>query len=282
MFHEATRLIDSHVVNVAEAANAGPPLLCLHGVSRCWQDWLTALPTLAQRWHCHALDHRGHGRSSRAPGAYFVRDYLHDVCRLLESFTEPVVLIGHSLGALVALGAAARAPKNVRAVVLEDPPAPSFVTGIVDTPYHAQFEGMQRLAGTTMPVQDVAKQLAEIRLPTPHGEIRLGDQRDAASLRFLAKCVQQLDPDVYTPILAAQWLDGLDLFRFASQVACPVLLLRGNVSLGGMLPHSEAQTLADALRDVAHLHLPQHGHSIHSADPQTFLRLVVPFLESLR
>ncbi len=282
MIRETKRLIGSHALNVAAMADAGPSLLCLHGVSRCWQDWVAVLPTLAARWHCHALDQRGHGLSGRTPGAYFVRDYLNDAVQLLDDFHEPPVLVGHSLGALVALGAAATSPEKVRAVVLEDPPAPALVAGIADSAYGVQFAAMRKLAGSAASVHEVARQLADIRLPAPQGEIRLGEQRDAASLRFLAKCVRQLDPDVYTPILAGQWLHGLDLLRLAGEVTCPVLLLRGSASQGGMLPHADAQTLVDSLRDVTYLELPEHGHSIHSSDPQTFLRLVVPFLESLR
>jgi pimeloyl-ACP methyl ester carboxylesterase len=282
MIHEAMRSIGSHALNVAEMANAGPPLLCLHGVTRCWQDWLTILPTLAPRWHCHGVDHRGHGLSDRTPGSYFVRDYLDDGCRLVDGLAEAAVLVGHSLGALVALGVAAKSPGKVRAVVLEDPPAPAFIHGITQSAYHAQFAGMQTLAGSQAPVRKVAHSLADIRLPTPEGETRFGEQRDAASLRFLAKCVKHLDPDVYTPILAGQWLHGIDLPALAKQVTCPVLLLRGNEKLGGMLPQALARPLVDALRDVTYLELPQHGHSIHGGDPQTFLRFVVPFLESLR
>ncbi len=282
MIREATRSVGNHALNVAETANAGPPLLCLHGVSRCWQDWLAVLPTLAPRWHCHGVDHRGHGLSGRTPGAYFVRDCLDDGCRLVEAMAEPTVIVGHSLGALVALGVASRMPNQVRAVVLEDPPSPAFINEIADSTYFAQFAGMQKLAGSRASVREVARSLADILLPTPQGETRLGDQRDAASLRFLAKCVKHLDPDVYAPILAGQWLQGIDLVALAKQVACPVLLMRGNEKLGGMLPQADARALVDSLRDVTYLELPQHGHAIHSSDPQTFLRFVVPFLESLR
>src|SRR5215207_7214247 len=101
-------------LNVAAGPTAGPPLLLLHGVVRCWRDWLTLVPGLAGRWQVFALDFRGHGRSARRPDRYKVADYLEDAVALVKGrFAEPGVLFGHSLGALVALGVAATVPERV-------------------------------------------------------------------------------------------------------------------------------------------------------------------------
>src|SRR5437762_336652 len=57
-------------LNVASGPDSGPPAVLLHGVARRWQDFLPILPALTLRWHVHAIDFRGHGRSGRAAGAY--------------------------------------------------------------------------------------------------------------------------------------------------------------------------------------------------------------------
>ena len=54
-------------------------------------------------------------------------DYARDAAAVLRSLREPAVVCGHSLGALVAGVVAAQLPERVRAVVLEDPPAPSVL-----------------------------------------------------------------------------------------------------------------------------------------------------------
>jgi pimeloyl-ACP methyl ester carboxylesterase len=283
MFHE--RLIGAEpALNVAVGPAAGPPLLLLHGVLRGWRDFVGLLPTLATRWHVHALDFRGHGKSGRTPGRYLVRDYVDDAAAVAEGlFTEPGVLLGHSLGALVALAVAARLPDKVRALVLEDPPSPAFVAGLPGSAYHAQFEGMRPLAGSTRPVAELTRRLAELRLPTPDGgTVRLGDLRHPTALRFLARCLQDVDPDVFTPLLAGRWLDGIDLDAWAAAVPCPAVILRGNEKLGGMLPRDDADRLLQHLADGTLIDLPQVGHLIHLMDPQTTLRLVCGFLEALR
>src|SRR5258708_4217712 len=102
MLHERSFSCGDFTLNGASGPSAGPPLVFLHGVTRCWQDFLTLMPALSGRWTCHAVDFRGHGRSDRS-SSYLVADHLRDLLAFLRmQMSEPVVLYGHSLGALVA------------------------------------------------------------------------------------------------------------------------------------------------------------------------------------
>src|SRR4029453_4113097 len=95
--------VDGLALNVAVGASTGGPLLFIHGVLRRWQDFVPLIPGFAPWWHVHALDLRGHGLSDRRKGEDRVADYARDVVRLLEArWREPVILYGHSLGAMVA------------------------------------------------------------------------------------------------------------------------------------------------------------------------------------
>ena len=270
-------------LNLASGPDHGPPLLFLHGVLRGWRDWLTVMPALGSRWRVLGLDFRGHGRSGRRD-RYLVRDYLDDAAAVVDGvFRAPGVVVGHSLGGLVALGLAARLPERISAVVLEDPPAATFLANLHRTPYYAQFQGFLPLAGSRQPVSVIARELAELRLPGPDGTVfRLGDLRDAASLRFSARCLQDLDPAVIPPLIEGRWLDGVSLTEWASRVRCPVLLLRGNERLGGMLPRADADALLVHLADAALIEMPQTGHLIHLTEAATMVRLLHGFLESVR
>jgi pimeloyl-ACP methyl ester carboxylesterase len=77
----------------------------------------------------HTPDLRGHGPDDRESAVVGVsmRDYASDIVGLCRSLSEPPILIGHSMGGLVAQLAAART--NVRALVLLAPSAPWGVTG---------------------------------------------------------------------------------------------------------------------------------------------------------
>jgi pimeloyl-ACP methyl ester carboxylesterase len=71
------------------------------------------------------LDLRGHGDSSKPETGYRWSDYAADVVAFIEEQDfERVTLVGHSLGALTALLAAAQLPERIESLVLEDPPLP--------------------------------------------------------------------------------------------------------------------------------------------------------------
>lgn len=91
-----------------------PPLLFVHG-SFCGA-WVWAehfLPCFAQAgWHCAAVSLRGHGESPdrAALNGYGLSDYVADVAAVARDLERPPVLVGHSLGGMVAQRAACRLP----------------------------------------------------------------------------------------------------------------------------------------------------------------------------
>ena len=188
--------IDRARLNVARSANNGPPVLMWHGLVRSWRDFSTLLPALTTRYSVAAVDHRGHGKSSRTSGEYRVTDYVADGIGVVRfEVRERAILYGHSLGALTALGAAAECPHLVRAVILEDPPSASMMANIGETNYGITWRAMRELAGNP-DVRSTARALATIRLVDGR---TLGDVRDAAAIRFLASCLVDLDPGLFTP-----------------------------------------------------------------------------------
>ena len=273
----------THTLRIATGPDAGPPLLLLHGVCRRWQDFLSLVPALTTRWQVHGLDFRGHGGSDWRTGQYRVADYIEDAVAVLHLLPDPAVIYGHSLGALVAAAAAAAEPDRVRAVVLEDPPSADLLRNIRQTPFHAQFTGMRSLAGRDHAVAQTAKDLAEIQLPVAEGKtVRLGDLRDPAALRFVARCLEQLDPEVLTPVIEGHWLDGFDLEAVLRGVRCPAMLLRADEGLGGMLGRAEAATWAGWMTDCVLMDFPGIGHLVHAVAPEAVVRVLLPFLESIR
>ena len=284
MITETIGLWNGNALNLAASADNGrPPLLLLHGVTRNWQDFVTLIPSLASRWHVHALDFRGHGRSEHATGQYRVADYLADTIALLrEHFHREVVLYGHSLGAMVAAALAAELPGRVAAVVLEDPPFETLGARIQETAFYGYFVALRELAHNKLPVPALADRLSQLTLSPPgKPPVRLGDVRDAASLRFHAKCLQTMDLDVFTPLIKQRWLDGYDRASIFPKIRCPVLLLQGEYASGGMMTADMADEIEQATADCTRVFVGGAGHQLHALLPETVLRLVHNFLESL-
>lgn len=135
---------------------AGPKALCLlvHGLGEHSGRYGRLAERLTQRgFSLWAIDHRGHGRSGGARGD----------CRSLESFVEDLdllvqkarqerpqlqkILIGHSLGGLIALAYAVRHPEKIQGVAVSSP-----ALRLAQPPPRAKVllaHGMARLLPTT-------------------------------------------------------------------------------------------------------------------------------------
>lgn len=267
--------------NVAEFVDRGSPLLMFHGLSRCWQDLTPLITGLSVTWHVTASDHPGHGRSDRL-SRYRVTDYIEAALPLLEHLPEPAVLVGHSLGALTCLGLAARVPEQVRAILLLDPPGPRFLQNLEGTSYGVMWPVMRRYAGC-QDIAATAKELAEVMVPGPQPgvSVPLRQTRDAAAIRFLARCLHHLDPECMRLPVDGGWLEGFDPIAEAAKTRCPALLVVADPTVGGMLPTPEADALARAFPDGTPVDLPQVGHLLHWQDSVSTLRVVHAFLGSI-
>lgn len=261
----------------------GPPLLFLHGVGRCWQDFVPLMTAFSSRWQVFGLDFRGHGRSSRTPDKYLVRDYVSDALAAVRHVGQPIVIYGHSLGALVAALAAAELGDQVRGAVLEDPPLETLGSGIEQTPFYAFFQLMRAACASSLDVRALAQHLADARVPAtgfPDG-VRVGDVRDGTSLRFFAACLKRVDAQLWEPLLAGRWLAGYDFDHELSKIACPTLLLQGDVLQGGMLDDEAGRRAERLISDCVRISVAGVGHLIHTLKHDETVRLTTGFLESI-
>ena len=233
------------------------------------------------RWQVFAYDHRGHGQSGRAE-RYLTVDYVPDAVQFLrEEIQRPTVVYGHSLGAMVAAAVAAEVPELVRAIILEDPPFHTMGERIENYVMYPYFVALEKLASNGMSLSQLVAALGAIEINTANGKTALRHVRDASALRFTAKCLQQLDPDVMTPIATSHWLNGYDLTTIASRIQCPVLLMQADTNVGGMLMDEDAALIEQLVADVTRVKVSGIGHQIHTAAPEVALRLALGFLESL-
>ena len=122
-----------------EAGQGGRPLLLVHGFTGAKEDFGPAVEPLAERgWHVLAPDLRGHGESDQ-PGdrvSYTLERYADDVLGVADALGwERFVLLGHSMGGMVAQLVALRVPERLRALVLMNTShaAPDgFAPGLLD------------------------------------------------------------------------------------------------------------------------------------------------------
>jgi 3-oxoadipate enol-lactonase len=120
-----TRLPSGAVVHASgSAGQAGLPMLFLHGVGGAAWSWAPQVRALSGRYECLVWEGRGHGASARVRDAGLA-DYAQDAREALEAVwaahQKPVLLVAHSMGAMLALDLACEQPQRVRGLFLVDP-----------------------------------------------------------------------------------------------------------------------------------------------------------------
>ena len=260
-------------INYFEEGEAdGPPLVFLHGVTALWQAWTAIMPAFAEEYRVHALDFRGHGRSGRVADGYRAVDYAADVIAFLRGRAHrPAHLVGHSLGAIVAIAVAADAPEAVRSVVLEDPPLGAFSDQrLAERRETPTFRAWRDLALRGLPKEQLFAELA-----------RMQPAADAAAVGARATSLSQMDPDVLTMILEDRAKDDYRLEERLARVRCPVLLQQGDAELGAALEDERAEKARSLLANCTFERFADVGHLIHTEQPYAFIRSVRRFLRGV-
>jgi pimeloyl-ACP methyl ester carboxylesterase len=109
-------------LNAQRWGEGAPRLFFIHGLGHGCFIWHHIVPSLAHLGAAMAVDLRGHGDSPRDPlETYAVQTHVLDVLATLRgACPEPVIVVGHSIGAEIALRVAAAQPGWVRRLVLVD------------------------------------------------------------------------------------------------------------------------------------------------------------------
>lgn len=108
----------------SQGPEQGDPVVLLHGLAGDHATWDTVAARLARRHRVVAPDQRGCGASDRAPDYSFAL-MADDLLALVDAMGwSRVVLVGHSMGGVVALLTALRRPGLVSRLVLEEAPPP--------------------------------------------------------------------------------------------------------------------------------------------------------------
>lgn len=245
----------------------GPPMVLIHGLGGMLQDFLTISEHLADRWRPLLIDLRGHGKSSHTKTAYNFDSYYPDIIALLRAlFDSPVVVWGHSLGAVTTMKIAAEAPDLVSAAILEDPPMM-----IAGDPSHSvfieRFREMQRLMLSDLTDDEL---LAELRVMSP-----------GFSEPFYFSRLARLrcnDPAIYTPPISGRQHELWDAEETLARIRCPVLLMQADSGVGAAVLDEHAERAMSILQNARHIKYEGVNHSIHaqlpdqtSADVESFL-----------
>lgn len=104
-----------------EGLQTGIPLVFINSLGTDLRLWDELVKSLANRYAIVRYDKRGHGLSDCPPGPYSIRDETNDLAGLLAHLEiEEAIVVGISVGGMIALDYAGRHPERTKSLVLSD------------------------------------------------------------------------------------------------------------------------------------------------------------------
>lgn len=244
----------------------GLAVLCLPGLTRNSRDFISLARHLQPQHEVLALDLRGRGRSAWDGDAahYQLLTYVQDVWSLLDSRAIPrVIVIGTSLGALMAMTMAALRPDRIAGVILNDA-GPE-----IDPAGARRIAGY---AGRLPPVKSWAEAVAQSKSVYGSALPGLTDEQwlDYARRGYRENADGVPVPDVDPKIAEAfQRASGAppDLWPLYAQMKrVPTLVIRG--ALSDILSAATLARMAKEKPDLEQLTVPNRGHAPLLDEPE--------------
>jgi len=245
---------------------SGPPLVLVHGGAasnhKRWE--IGGVRTaLAENYTVYAIDRRGRGESGDNQEYNPDREY-QDIVAVVDSIHEPVILLGHSLGANISLEAALRTD-NIRRLLLYEP---AFPIGKHELNSEEVVADMQAL------IDNNEKEQALMLF-----------MREVASLSEEEIDVFRKDPGWQSRLEAAHTLAreerAVSEYRFDadrfSDLKTPTLLLTGSES--PPLFKEATKAVHNVLPNSRIVTLEGQAHIAMNTAPELFLREVMAFLD---
>ncbi len=272
---DATGNLNSEAIALAviEAGQGGRPLLALHGFTGAKEDFLDTLGPLAdQGWHAVSADLRGHGASSAPLGQenYSFGILTEDIGRLIQALGwSSCVVIGHSMGGILAQRLTIQQPDVVDALVLLD----TFCGPVLDVEIQLVQLGSAIVASAGMAA--LADAMAALREAQPLSSAvdvaALSDaHRDYTRAKLLAT-----SPDLWLA-LAPRFLSLEPWGNDLRAIRVPTAVVVGQHDASSMgYSHEIAQVIRGARLEV----IAGAGHSPQFEAPEAWWSVLSEFLE---
>ncbi len=262
------------------------PLLCLHGLTRNSLDF-EPLAEMLPQYRIIAPDQRGRGRSDYDPNPahYDIKYYIADMFRLIDHMKlNNIILVGTSMGGLMAMVMAAMKPHLFRGIVLNDVGPEIDPAGLERI---KQYVGKGRPVGSWEEAAKRVRQINALAFPDYTQEDWMKFARRSYKLDTNGRPIPAYDNAIALPfaaptsklhVLKARVLAFLkrlvfgDLWRLFGRLGnIPILSIRGELS--DILSAETQQKMAARHPQFFPVTIPNRGHAPMLDEPEAITAL---------
>jgi esterase len=249
-----------------------PPVLFLHGGNQSAHTWDVVCLALSQRYHCVALDQRGHGESEWSYELdYRPEAHARDVEQLADRLGwRRFVIVGMSMGCLNALQFAGTRPQRLAGFVavdagpyIESAGGQTIVDFVERNKSHATLDAF--VAAAMQFNTRRAPELLRHSLRHTVREMADGSYQWRADRRHKVEVGEILN-----------WLAGAR--ELLPHITCPALVVRGAES--NVLMDEGMRRFSRELPDGEHVTIENAGHTVQGDNPKDLIAALDAFLST--
>lgn len=235
-----------------EVNGTGPDLLLVSGLGGGTWSWYGQVPFFQRFYRTIAYDNRGAGRSDAPQGPYSIRQFAEDSLCLLDSLNvEEVLVMGLSMGGMIAQEMALMAPRRVKALVL----GCTHFGGELRVPPDPQaIQTLMNNDGLT------CEQIVDKNLPLFFSAEFMKSRPEALDAY---RQVQLSAPEQPVHAFQAQLkaIRSHDCSERISGIQAPTLLVTGSRDI--LVPRENTYLMAEKLPHAEVVVIPGAGHALH-------------------
>jgi non-heme chloroperoxidase len=249
-------------LNYVEQGNKkGTPVILLHGVGDSWRSFETTMSFLPSSLRVFAITQRGHGDSEKPTEGYSAADFAGDVAAFIkEKKLGKVIVVGHSLGGMVAQHFALNYPQLTEAIVImASTSAPSKIPG------SAEFSDFVMQLEEPM-YEEFMKQFQQGSLANPI---------DSNYFKMLLAEGMKLPLQVFKAVFTA--FNSFDVTNQLANITQPAMIAFGEKDTN--FPAETQQSLINNIQNATIIEYEGAGHAFHWEQPKKVADDIAAFID---
>lgn len=244
------------------------PMLLVHGFSDNGLCWTPVARELEKKYDLIMPDMRSHGLSARISEEEPI-DMASDLVQLIQSLglSRPII-VGHSMGAMIAFQVGVRYTHLAKAMVLEDPPWLLSQQREDNKSEETMMEWARKLPSQSIEELETINRKDH---PTWTDEM----------IRLMSASKKQFDPTFVDMLLRSLKKNRSEWLSTIGTICFPLLIITGDPELGGIVTGEVAARIHKLNPEIQIKNVPDVGHLIRFDKFNEFMNTLLAFLENL-